>query len=260
MIVKGKTSDWPPVALNIVYRNLNHLPCRVYIGQSTQSKCTLDKNQFFKNDIILIFSSFIHKFIVWNVKIHEGLHAGQTVTLSVNEHSTRKVSSNEISPLFHPLNGTNRAEARNETVIIVPEQRLYDFISSIETYLINGFEVDHLVSTQLYKVERVFDSIIRPRRDPEFRNKILSRYHQTCVVCGEKEPAVLEAAHIVAVKDGGNDNADNGVCLCSNHHKMYDAGIIDIDLEKGVCSLQDGYSQDVAWYKELREREFRLII
>ena len=41
-----------------------------------------------------------------------------------------------------------------------------------------------------------------------------------CVVCGETTEELLEAAHYVAVKAGGADIAENGLCLCSIHHKL----------------------------------------
>ena len=38
-----------------------------------------------------------------------------------------------------------------------------------------------------------------------------------------------EAAHIVAVEDGGEADVDNVLCFCPSHHKMFDDGIaVDI--------------------------------
>lgn len=260
MIIKGKTSNWPQDALSIVYRNLNHLPICVYIGQSVNSECSISTDKFFEYDLVLIFSSIVRRFIVWNVKMHEGLHAGSTVKLSMSNSKVSKSPDNEIKTYPRPLSGTNGAEARNENVTVIPEQRLYDYLSSIETYLLKSSNPNDCKHTQSLEVLRMVDRIMRSRRDPEFRVKVRNRYHHMCVVCGEKEEKALEAAHIIAVKDGGNDDAENGVCLCANHHLMYDAGIIEIDIGQKRCSFCDGFSSDASWYTEAEERNFELII
>ena len=49
-----------------------------------------------------------------------------------------------------------------------------------------------------------------------------------CVVTGCDVPAALEAAHIVAVSEGGQDEA-NGLLLRADIHRLYDRGLLTID-------------------------------
>lgn len=52
-----------------------------------------------------------------------------------------------------------------------------------------------------------------------------------CRICGVKESAVLEAAHIVADSAGGAASSDNVLLLCANHHVAMDAGLFTWDRE-----------------------------
>lgn len=41
----------------------------------------------------------------------------------------------------------------------------------------------------------------------------------TCFICGEDNPVVLEEHHIIPRRHGGSDNEENLVTLCANCHK-----------------------------------------
>lgn len=63
-------------------------------------------------------------------------------------------------------------------------------------------------------------------RDPNFRNKILRAYKYSCAVCGfnvrlGNNLVGIEAAHIKWHQAGGPDREDNGIALCSMHHKLF---------------------------------------
>lgn len=38
----------------------------------------------------------------------------------------------------------------------------------------------------------------------------------------------LEAAHVCSLTHGGPNTVDNGLCLCSLHHKLFDKGVLGI--------------------------------
>lgn len=57
-----------------------------------------------------------------------------------------------------------------------------------------------------------------------FAFAVLQRYGARCAVCDLDAEPVIEAAHIRAKALQGSDDARNGLPLCSNHHRMYDAG------------------------------------
>jgi putative restriction endonuclease len=74
----------------------------------------------------------------------------------------------------------------------------------------------------------------RRPRDPAFRDDVLRAWSRRCSVCGYdgrlgNTPFGLEAAHIHSHCFGGPDVIQNGLALCSLHHKAFDFGAISID-------------------------------
>jgi len=101
-----------------------------------------------------------------------------------------------------------------------------------------------------------FDSnnaALKAKRDPDFRNKILTVYRYQCAICGfnlrlGNNPVCLEAAHIKWHQAGGPAIEQNGIALCSMHHKMFDRGVFSLDEDyhvkasmhvNGSCGLND---------------------
>ena len=73
------------------------------------------------------------------------------------------------------------------------------------------------------------ESIVR-KGQKEFRNMVLRNYHHQCAVCGIIERDLLEASHILPVKNQNTAGmVDNGICLCILHHKMFDNGYLYFD-------------------------------
>lgn len=69
------------------------------------------------------------------------------------------------------------------------------------------------------------------RRDPAFREKVLTAYEYRCAACGYEgllgqEAIGVEAAHIKWWAAFGPDEISNGIALCSIHHKLLDRGAI----------------------------------
>jgi putative restriction endonuclease len=67
------------------------------------------------------------------------------------------------------------------------------------------------------------------RRDPNFREGVLVAYQYRCALCGldlriNNVTIGLEAAHIRWHQASGPDAIENGVALCSMHHKLFDLG------------------------------------
>ena len=90
------------------------------------------------------------------------------------------------------------------------------------------------------EAEPVIDLTTRRRRSPAFRDEILMAYEMRCAICGwdgrlGSEAVGLEAAHIRWFNIGGPDAPDNGLCLCSLHHKLLDKGAIGITPERTVA-------------------------
>lgn len=79
-----------------------------------------------------------------------------------------------------------------------------------------------------YERKRALRETNQLLRDHNFRNQVLTAYDFQCAVCGVKL-GIVEAAHIVPIKDGGTDETCNGIALCPNHHMAFDKGIMLID-------------------------------
>lgn len=79
-------------------------------------------------------------------------------------------------------------------------------------------------------IDLVDNSPSREGRDPRFREAVLMTYGYRCAVCGydvrvgHGPPVGLEAAHIRMHRFKGPSTEDNGLALCSIHHKLFDYG------------------------------------
>lgn len=65
-----------------------------------------------------------------------------------------------------------------------------------------------------------------------FRNAVLKAYDYECAICGNSFSELLEAAHIIPWSSGRRHlriDPRNGICLCANHHKLFDSGWISLD-------------------------------
>lgn len=80
---------------------------------------------------------------------------------------------------------------------------------------------------------------VRARRRPGFRSEVLHGWRNRCAMCGYdgalgRDPAGLEAAHVFWHSQGGPDEADNGLALCSLHHVLFDLGAIGLNTDLSV--------------------------
>jgi putative restriction endonuclease len=68
----------------------------------------------------------------------------------------------------------------------------------------------------------------RLQRDSAFSRNVAAQFGGACAVCGV-QLSVTEGAHIIPVHDNrSTDDVWNGVCLCANHHRLYDNRILRI--------------------------------
>lgn len=92
----------------------------------------------------------------------------------------------------------------------------------------------------------------RRRRSAAWPAQILAAWDHQCAFCGydgRLGPAVvgLEAAHVRWFNFDGPDDLDNGMALCSLHHKLFDRGALGLDPElKVTVSSQYSARTEVA--------------
>lgn len=87
--------------------------------------------------------------------------------------------------------------------------------------------VDDSVGAPLGRVRDKFELVrVAYKRNPRFRSQVLEAYDYCCCVCGI-QLALVQAAHIVPhALPECTDEVNNGLALCSNHHRLYDDGLL----------------------------------
>jgi putative restriction endonuclease len=79
----------------------------------------------------------------------------------------------------------------------------------------------------------------RRRRSASWPQAILAAWDRQCAFCGYDgqlggAAVGIEAAHVRWFNLGGPDSDDNGLALCSLHHKLFDRGAIGLDLDHRI--------------------------
>lgn len=88
-----------------------------------------------------------------------------------------------------------------------------------------------LLADEIAEPQEVYGEPVLARRrigQGGFRLLVTDTYHRQCAVTGEKALPTLDAAHIRAVKEGGQHRLDNGLLLRSDVHRLFDAGYVTV--------------------------------
>ncbi|MDC4339662.1 HNH endonuclease, partial [Acinetobacter baumannii] len=109
-----------------------------------------------------------------------------------------------------------------------------------------------LSQTFFQKRERKTVSILSRPQQQKFRKDLLT-VQPTCILSGVKAPNVLQACHIIPVKNHGSDSINNGIILRSDLHILYDIGDIKI-MEDGSINISDQLAADPYYSKSLPKR------
>jgi putative restriction endonuclease len=87
------------------------------------------------------------------------------------------------------------------------------------------------------------------KRDPRFRQRVLTAYEFRCAVCGfdvrlGTVSIALDAAHIRWHQAGGPDHESNGMALCVLHHKTFDLGAFTVNAEGTLLVSDQAHGTD----------------
>ena len=123
-------------------------------------------------------------------------------------------------------------------------------IQEIASFLLNNHFPESIHQDIVDDISLQVNVISEKRhRDPQFRNTILAAYENKCAVCSFR--AILngytigiEAAHIKWHQANGPDIIENGVALCSLHHKLFDRGVFTIDDSLKVVVSEQVYGNE----------------
>ncbi|MFF2726920.1 phosphorothioated DNA-binding restriction endonuclease [Streptomyces sp. NPDC058008] len=94
-------------------------------------------------------------------------------------------------------------------------------------------ELCEAVGLELEEAETEVVAAGRRQRDRRMRELVLTAYEYRCAFCGYDGrigtvPVGLEAAHVRWWAFDGPDDVENGLCLCSLHHKLFDKGVLGL--------------------------------
>ena len=167
---------------------------------------------------------------VWKVT-----HAQKIVPNSSGDVSKSDLLEHNASGGFHKA-VADQFQRDPTLVSAVIQIMLYkNFPSSIHEDILRAVEIE--VPLQIYQGQMP-DSRQR-RRNRNFRENVLRVYKNKCAVCGfdaklDSRPIALEAAHIKFHMYDGPDVVDNGLALCSLHHKLFDRGAFTLSRERKI--------------------------
>lgn len=81
--------------------------------------------------------------------------------------------------------------------------------------------------------------LVERRRDSGWRHAVLQAWDRQCAFCGYDGQLAgasigLDAAHVRWWSFDGPNTLDNGLALCTLHHKLFDIGILGLDQEPRI--------------------------
>lgn len=143
-----------------------------------------------------------------------------------------------------------------EKVYVVGTSHLEKFFEQYQAYMeINcqdeGFPVDLIDDSMWHsESERKKYSSLQFHRDAQFRKNVLNEYGNMCAICRCSVVELLEAAHErnYDVSKTSIDDPKHGICLCANHHLMYDRRLIDIDMLSLRIKVHSEDIMKMPWY------------
>jgi putative restriction endonuclease len=191
--------------------------------------------------------SFHSEYPFWRLQ-NDGFWEVANAEQAATRASNRDAKKSEL--LKHEVSGGFTSEVFDE--LSKNRNHLWTTVYQVlESAFPNSYHEDILSAVGL---NDEFESLIRRKRDPGFRDLVLMAYDYQCAVCGFDlrlggRELGLEAAHIKWHQAGGPDTANNGLALCSLHHKLLDRGAIGItnDLRIQVSQLTTGNSGFLNW-------------
>jgi len=91
--------------------------------------------------------------------------------------------------------------------------------------IVDGGSVEAPPDEKIEQQDPATAVVTRTIRDNSFGTRVRRAYGYACAACGLQFD-ILDAAHIIPVTVVRNFSTRNGLCLCPNHHRAYDNGLI----------------------------------
>lgn len=139
--------------------------------------------------------------------------------------------------IFLTTKSPSKNRKREEHILVFRQEYLPEFIRDPDRFF-SDLPNENIKSMDI-NVERGRSMISKYNRNYKFRIQVLGNYGFACAVCRNDHQPVLEAAHIIPVSDSGSDSVVNGICLCRNHHKLFDEGLLQINWNNNTFRFQN---------------------
>ena len=114
----------------------------------------------------------------------------------------------------------------------------FDNLGNAITFLADPKKKDSPISEYLSKEEENDEVpiILKPgiskqrSGQKKFSKNVLSNFYNKCAICEISDIDLLQAGHIIPVKNKNiSGKTKNGICFCSNCHKMFDRGFFSFN-------------------------------
>lgn len=234
-----------------IYRkgDSNTIPVRIYIWTCTHGGGKMRADDEFRiqftsaipnidpNAVTLLLGWHIgyKVFAGWDINMHNN-QQGHSPSCQIKELALKTASEHSFATHMRSNGEITVAFKQHFLVEYIINRTLLHGLGNNDTVtmaLLN--EVDQIdqsdIDTNIKgNSRRVLVSSVRKRyRENDFRSRILSAYSDTCAFCGV-QLRLLDASHIVPVAhESSTDNTNNGISLCSLHHRAYDNGLISFN-------------------------------
>lgn len=205
--------------------------------------------------------------LIWNYKRHRDKHrecGAALESLSIGRTwDGIQTGSDAFYPKYKHLGNKKGPNGLwfGEKVYVVGSYHLGKFFEQYQAFMeINSqdeeFSAD-LIDDSIWHTEseREKYSSLKFRRDAQFRTNVLHAYGNMCAICRCSVVELLEAAHErnYDVPRTSVDDPKHGICLCANHHLMYDRKLIDIDMLSLEIKVHSEEIKKMPWYSVFLE-------
>ncbi|RZD46369.1 MAG: hypothetical protein CXT78_04330 [Thaumarchaeota archaeon] len=169
--------------------------------------------------------------------------------LELKEKHTLEIKNNSDSE-FREKNKTLLLEFKNKN-LLSKYQNSFDVpnLSKLKPgvyFLKNILSAKKLKEVKHKNPEKIFSVAKRVKRDAQKVMDLKLRYLDKCQICNyclvlENGKRHSEVHHLRPIgNEGGNDDTDNMVVLCPNHHKAFDFSVLRLDLNgNNVIALDE---------------------
>jgi putative restriction endonuclease len=160
-------------------------------------------------------------------------------------HLSRDVPNDNVGPLaISPIEGSFTSDIEEElrrdpAAVARVARRVVEqqFPMTLAPDVLMAVGLDAEIVLTDPTVLRAADA--KRRRDPNWRRAVIEAWDRSCAFCGYDgavagAPAGPEAAHVRWFNFGGPDELDNGLALCSLHHKLLDRGALGLREDQAI--------------------------